>query len=158
MSFLSIRQGLTLIAILCPLWVNAEVEFERVWPGYRSAESFTTISEYFGSAPAGNNREALRTQPAARDGYYWLARTRSKTAHPGSTLRVEVTREGETEPTAYAFDLDVKTGSNAVFVGLTGTDWADPDAAPIAWRISLVDADGNLLVSRNSFLWNHSDA
>lgn len=153
MLFVSIRNGLALAVALCPLLLSAEVEFERVWPGYRSAESFTTISEYFGGADSQANREALRTQPAERDGYYWLTRTKTPTAHPGAKLHIEVTRAGETTPSLYSFTCDVKAGSHALFIGLTGTDWADPGAAPVAWRISLIDARGNLLASRNSFLW-----
>lgn len=154
MPFLSLRNGLILAAALCPLLLNAEVTLERVWPGYRSAESFTTISEYFGGAPGTTARPVLRTQPHARDGYYWLARTKTKSAHPASTLKLEVTRPGETQPETYAFDYDVAAGSHAVFVGLTGTDWADSEAAPVAWRLTLLDAQGNLLASHHSFLWD----
>lgn len=158
MPFLSLRNGLTLAAALCPLLLNAEVKFERVWPGYRSAESFTTISEYFGNAPGATARTALRTQPDERDGYYWLTRTKTKDAYPASTLKVEVTRAGETEPTTYSFKYDVTAGSRAVFVGLTGTDWAAPEAAPVAWRLTLLDADGNLLASHHSFLWDQPNS
>jgi hypothetical protein len=139
------------LAISLPL--AAELDLQRVWPAYRTAASFTTIAEYFGRNTTPDNPTALRTQPDARDGYYWLTRVKTDTAHAHATIRLEVTRDGSTEPAAYAFDWNVPTGSNAVYVGLTGRDWRDPNETPIAWRLTILAQDGTILAASHSFLW-----
>ncbi len=158
MFFRSLRLGVGFLAGTLPLLLSAQIELQRVWPGYRTAESFTTLAEYFGGPVSATNQATLRTQPLSRDGYYWLTRTNSHTAYPASTIRLEITRQGATEPSVYSFDWDVPKGSHAVFVGLTGTDWADPTAVPVAWRLSFLAPSGKLLTSTHSFLWNQTDS
>ncbi len=150
-----IRPGLLLAFSLCSIPLVADVEFQRIWPTYRTAESFTTITEYFGAPPRGANQMALRTQPDTRDGFYWLARIKANRAYAGAFIRLEVTRQGNTEPRLHEFDWDVPSGSKAVFVGLTGNDWSDSVEAPIAWRLTVIAADGTILATDRSFLWNH---
>ncbi len=141
----------TLVASIAPL--SAELDIVRVWPGYREATSFTSASEYFGGPAAKSDRLARRTQPAERAGYYWLVRTKSDSARNAATARLEVTREGSTEPNTYELSWDIRAGKNAVSFGVTGTDWADPSEVPIAWRITLFSSDGTQLASSTSFLW-----
>lgn len=146
--------GYWLIALLFPTVALAQVEWVRVWPGYRTAESFTTLAEYFGGKPSSANRTALRSQPDDRAGYYWLARIKTDRDHPDSVVRLEVTRRGSMDPAVYAFDWQVPSGNHPILVGLTGRDWTDPAEVPLAWRITLIDADGTLLTSTHSFLWD----
>jgi len=156
MMFRFIRHALGLASALFSLSLIADVELPRVWPAYRSAESFTAIGEYFGRPGSAINQAALRTQPDAREGYYWLTRTKSDLPHPGSNVRLEVTRQGSTEPIPYDFAWDVPAGRNAVFVGLTGNDWTDSTEAPVAWRLTVIAADGTILASTHSFLWDQN--
>lgn len=151
----SLRCALLLALATCTFSSGADVTMQRVWPGYRTAESFTTLSDYFGGATSTTNQHALRTHPETREGFYWLTRFKSATLFQGSTVRVEVTRQGNTDPLIFDFDWDVPTGSNAIYIGLTGDDWADANEVPIAWRLSLIGPGGDLLTSSQSFLWDH---
>ncbi|MFX3681313.1 MAG: hypothetical protein ACN6I3_00155 [bacterium] len=152
----SILLAFPLMAGLCTFAFAADVNLKRVWPVYRTAESFTTIAEYFGREAEGGKTPALRTQPDHREGYYWLTRVNTDIAYPGSVIQLQVTRQSSTDPATHTFDWDVPSGSNAIFLGLTGSDWTDPLETPIAWRLTLMDANGDILTSAHSFLWNES--
>lgn len=151
---------LSLIALLASAAVAfaADVEFVRVWPAWRDAASFERISEYFtGHEPSG--REAiLRTQPAQRSGYYFL--TRLKNDGPllaQAQFRVHVITPANPEPKEFVFTADVPPGRQVFHLGLTGGDWPDAKARPVAWRIELVGAGDAVLASEQSFLWSKPD-
>lgn len=131
----------------------AELELVRVWPGYRDAASFTSASEYFQGAAAKSNQLAKRSQPEARDGYYWLIRSKTPVAISAAKIRLEVTRTGSTEPSVYEFDADLASGSHAIPVGLTGSDWVDATEVPVAWRLTIFSREGSTLATKSSFLW-----
>jgi hypothetical protein len=130
-----------------------DVSFQRVWPNYREAASFTRLREYFGGSPDATNRAALRTQPDRRTGYYWLVRTAASADLPDCTLRLELHRTGQTDISIHAFPFSVSAGSHVVNVGLTGTDWTDPAERPVAWQLTLLSPSGSPLATEQSFLW-----
>jgi hypothetical protein len=138
--------------------MRAEVELIRVWPGYRTAESFVGIREYFGGEEQTSGRLILRSQPAARAGYYWLVRVRSAIAVPEAQLELQVVRAGNPDPETHRFPCSLKTGSQPILAGLTGGDWPDAQARPTAWQVRLLDPSGETLVSETSFLWSTSAA
>ena len=43
-----------------------------------------------------------------------------------------------------------------VFIGLTGKDWPDASSKLFAWRLRLLDGQGNIIASRQSFLWSQN--
>lgn len=129
------------------------VELVRVWPSYRDAASFTRLGEYFGAAPDAINRAALRTDPDARAGFYWLIRTATPAARPDCQLTLEVQRLDAAVIERHTFPVDLPAGSQVLNAGITGRDWADPSERPVAWRITLTSPEGVTLVSATSFLW-----
>ena len=129
------------------------VTFERVWPSYRDAASFTRVLEYFGGSPDTTNRDAVRSQPDQRAGYYWLVRTHATTALADCTVQIKVHRVGTTAPATHTFPFPVSSGSHAINVGLTGTDWSDPTERPIAWQLTLLSPSNSVLATQQSFLW-----
>jgi hypothetical protein len=136
----------------------AEVDLVRVWPGYRTAESFVSIREYFGGEESPGKRTIVRTQPQERSGFYWLARVRSDQPVPDATAELAVIRPGRTEPDVHRFSLAIPRGQRAILLGLTGSDWADPSVRPSAWRLRLFDSAGQPLASEQSFVWALPDA
>ena len=142
------------LVLIPTAWAAADsVQLVRVWPGYRDAASFTRLGEYFGGAPDAINQSALRYQPTARGGYYWLIRTDAAQAETGATLELAVIRPGNTTPEIHTFSVNLPAGSHAVNAGLTGRDWTDPASSPVAWQLTLTAADGTPLASAQSFLW-----
>jgi hypothetical protein len=133
----------------------AELQITRAWPEYRNADSFDRIGEYFGGVEHYPDRIVLRTQPAQRAGYYFLVRISAPASVPEKSLwQIQLVMPGSEKPLAFTFPFD-STSSKAVYeLGLTGSDWINPKARPVAWRILLLAADGKSLASKQSFLWH----
>jgi hypothetical protein len=132
----------------------ADVEFLRLWPGWRDAESFDRISEYFSPAENQGRQVILRTRPDVRDGYYFLARVKSAVALAGAKFDLHVIHPNTPEAKTYTFPAAVPAKETVFQLGLTGPDWpAGPKANPIAWKIALIGADGRVLAEHKSFLW-----
>lgn len=129
-----------------------QVKVVRVWPDYRSAASFTRITEYFGgkeSAP----ETIIRSQENSRDGYYFLARFEAAEAVPGAILALEYFVPGDDRARVQFFPVDVPAGSRAFLAGLTGSDWPGAKIAPTAWRLRLLSPEGSEIAREQSFLW-----
>ena len=145
---------LALLLVLAAPACAAEAEFLHVWPAWQDAEAFDRISEYFGGGENHGNKRVLRTQPAAREGYYFLARVRSATAQTAVIFEVSVIRPDSPEPKVFRLASELPAGDSVVQVGLTGPDW--PGGArkhPTAWKLSLLGAGGRVLAEQKSFLW-----
>ena len=132
---------------------GAEVEFSRVWPAWREAESFDRISEYFGGRENTGGHTLLRTHAEVRAGYYFLVRLKTPSVAPaGAKFVVNIISPAAPEPKSYEFPVAVAAGG--VFdLGLTGADWIDRKTHPVAWKLELRAADGRTLASTQSFLW-----
>jgi hypothetical protein len=144
---------LPLLLLTSTLAPAGEVRFERVWPGYRTTESFTRIGEYFGGRERHPGQTIHRSQPAERAGYYWLVRTHTDRALAGARFILEIVPADGTAIRRHEFPADVPAGSHASLLGLTGRDWPGPDRRPTAWRLRLLDASGHPLADEPSFLW-----
>lgn len=132
----------------------AEVEFVRVWPGWRDADSFRRISEYFDGKENTGNQIVLRTHADARAGFYFLTRV-SNDSGPldGAKFVLRLITPESATPKAFTFPATVPAGSNVFQLGLTGADWAGPKVHPVAWKLELLAADGRVLALQKSFLW-----
>lgn len=132
----------------------ADVEFVRVWPSWRDADSFDRIGEYFGRPESTGREIVMRSQAGTREGYYFLARVKSATALPDAKFEVHVIRADTPEPKVYSFPASVPSKESVYELGLTGADWPmGKKANPVAWKIALVAADGRVLGEHKSFLW-----
>lgn len=151
-----IRQALSPRLLLCLLALSAvghAAEVVRVWPGYRSAESFQTIGEFFGKKEYTGGRLVLRTQPENRNGYYFLTRIEKADAIPGATARVQLIFAGSPLAKTYEFPVAIPEGKSVLNLGITGSDWPGAGVKPLAWRVTLLRPDGSELLSEHSFLW-----
>ncbi len=133
---------------------GSAVELVRVWPGYRSADSFESIGEYFGREEYTGGRLVLRTQPDDRNGYYFLTRIKKTDAIRHAIAQVQLIFEGSPIARSYRLPVDdLPAGQTVLNIGITGKDWPGADIKPIAWRVSLLQADGTEMVAAQSFLW-----
>ena len=147
-------------ALACLLFFAAvparasEAEFVRIWPGWRDAESFDRISEYFGRGENTSGQVVLRTQPATRDGFYFLVRVKSTAPLAAAKFELSVIRPDAPEPKVFSFPAALPAKETLCQLGLTGTAWpGGKQASPVAWKLTLVAADGRLLAEHKSFLW-----
>ena len=126
----------------------------RIWPGYRTAESFTTVGELFGGGEHRSGRIIQRTQPASREGFYFLARLRLAEPLPGSEVRLEWVLPASPNVVTHRFAVDLPSGEPVLHLGITGSDWPGPESRPVAWRLSVRARDtGKTLVQSQSSLW-----
>lgn len=133
----------------------ADVSFVRVWPGYRPAESFDRISEYFTGRENPGGQTVLRSQPAERAGFYFLARIKNAgPAVAGATFKLDVITPASAAPRTFTFAADLPAGEQVFNLGLTGADWpGGAKARPVAWQLAVLAPGGAELVQTQSYLW-----
>jgi hypothetical protein len=143
------------IAFFCAASARAaDVTFVRVWPGYRTAESFERISEYLTGQENTGGRTVWRSQPAEHAGFYFLARLKNGgDAVAGAIFELSVITPASATPRVLTFAEDLPAGQHVFDCGLTGTDWPDATAHPVAWKLVIRAPGGAELASTQSFMW-----
>jgi hypothetical protein len=135
----------------------AEVELIRVWPGWHDEEDFERISEYFGpanAAPKQGREVVLRTRDSTRAGYYFLVRVRSPSALPEVKFELSVIRPDAVQPITFTLPTSLPARETVYQLGLTGADWPEGRKVhPVAWKLVLRNAGGQILAEHKSFLW-----
>lgn len=131
----------------------SELTIVRVFTGWRDAGSFKRISEYFDGRENTGGQVVLRTHPEERGGYYFLVRV----ANPGATRPVKLTLDVVAAATprlrSFAFAADLGAGESVINLGLTGVDWTDRKADPVAWKLTILSAGNQPLAVEKSYLW-----
>lgn len=147
--------ALLFLALAGTAFAGNTIQLVRVWPGYRTAESFEHISEYFGKEEDAASQHILRSQPGVRPGYYFLVRLKNLGAPVlGAHFELHYVSPDATEPRTCTFDSDLAEGSHAYHLGLTGTDWpGETREDVIAWKLRVIAADGSEILQTQSFLW-----
>jgi len=134
----------------------AETPFVSV--RYLEKQTFLRISEYFDGKENTGNRLICRSKPDARAGLYLVFSLKESTRKLPSDLvaRWQVISPQSPNPVEHRITVpNERPRGKDLFVGLTGSDWPDPDARPVAWRFTLETSDGKVLLARKSFLWGH---
>lgn len=130
-----------------------ELAIVRVFTGWRDAASFKRIAEYFDGKEHSGGQILVRTHPDERAGFYFLVRT----ANPGPAQPVRFTLQlsipGEQKPRTQVFAADLPAGEAVLNLGLTGPDWPDARTNPVAWKLDVLAADGRVLATEKSYLW-----
>lgn len=136
----------------------SNVKVLRVWPGYRTAESFMRISEYFtGQENPGRKQTLLRTHPEQRAGQYFLTRLENDGPDFDGKIELHVITVRSPAEVTYVFNAHIPHGQRVFQVGLTGPDWTTAAEHPVAWRLDVVGSDNKELASEQSFLWSKPD-
>jgi len=131
----------------------AEVSIVRAFTGWRDAGSFKRISEYFDGKENPSHETLLRTHPDQRAGFYFLVRAANNGAAREVQIQLQLITPVAAKPHLYSFPASLPAGQTVFNLGLTGADWTDPKANPVAWKIDLVDAGGQVLATEKSYLW-----
>jgi hypothetical protein len=152
-SIRAIRGCLLLLLIGLSTASAAELTLVRVYSSWRDAASFKRISEYFDGKENTGGEAVLRTHPDQRAGYYFLVRVTNPGAARPITARLEHIGSAADKPVTHTFTTSLKAGDTVFHLGLTGPDWSDAKANPVAWKLDLTDPDGRILASAMSYLW-----
>ena len=155
-----ITRSLSFLFVLSFLSISAwAAEARFVSVRYLEKESFLRISEYFDGKENTGNRLICRSKPDVRAGLYAILSLKESTRKLPQNLvaRWQVISPQAPEPVDHriAVPNDRPRGKD-LFVGLTGSDWPDPKARPVAWKFTLETSDGKILLDRKSFLWERS--
>ena len=144
-----------LFSVLCllPAYAATPLTINHVYTGWRNGASFKRISEYFTGQENTRGEAMLRTHPEQRTGFYFLVRTSNPGAARSIKATLHVITSANARATDYHFATELKAGTTVFNLGLTGTDWTDPKANPVAWKLDLTDNDGQPLASETSYLW-----
>ena len=132
---------------------EGEVTIVRVFTGWREAASFKRISEYFDNKENPGGETVVRTHPDQRAGFYYLARVSNPGAPRAVKVSVQLISPTDAKPKPYTFAADLKSGITVLDLGLTGSDWPDAKANPVAWKMDILSADGATLATEKSYLW-----
>ncbi len=131
----------------------------RVWPEWFSADSFQSYHEYKTGQELVGKWVVLRSRPEERGGLYFVAKVENPgEAIRGTTFVLRVISPEGTDTRVFTFPAGVPTGTQVFQIGLTGRDWAGPRVFPIAWEVELQGADGKVITSMFSYLWERPDA
>ncbi|MDB6094613.1 MAG: hypothetical protein JWM32_2175 [Verrucomicrobia bacterium] len=132
----------------------ADVDFVRVWPEWRDAESFDRISEYFTGKENTGRETVRRSQVENRAGFYFVTRVRNNAGEqPAAKMVLSVIRPDAPQVRQYTFPVPLPRGETVYNLGLTGKDWPGNKARPVAWKLEVVSTDGTTLATSKSFLW-----
>lgn len=138
---------------LATLAKDGDLTIVRIYPGWRDAASFKRISEYFDGRENTGGEAVLRTHPDQRGGYYFLVRVENPAAPGKVTARLHVIAATSAKPREFTFTPELRTGATVFHLGLTGPDWPDAKADPVAWKLEFTDSEGRELASAQSYLW-----
>ena len=148
-----IRAGFLSLLLGVAVSHAADLSIVRVYAGWRDAASFKRISEYFSGRENTGGEAVLRTHPDQRGGYYFLVRVTNPGAPRAITARLELITDAAAQPVAHTFPVNLKDDDTVFHLGLTGPDWPDPKAVPVAWKLELIEGDGRVLATEKSYLW-----
>lgn len=148
-----LRRCLLLFAFAAMSASAAELTIVRAFTGWRDAASFKHISEYFDGKENTHGEAMLRTQPDQRAGYYFLVRTANPGAPRAVKLSLVLSLPNEPKARTFSFAADLPSGETVLNLGLTGTDWPDAKTNPVAWKLDILAADGRVLATEKSYLW-----
>jgi hypothetical protein len=133
---------------------GAEVEFTRVWPSWRDAESFERVPEFFTGKEYTGRQIILRTHAEERGGFYFLARVKNPNGLlSGAKFSLQVIAPNDPLPKTFSFPTALPAGTSVFSIGLTGPDWTNRKDPPVAWRLELLREDGQVIATAKSFLW-----
>lgn len=130
----------------------------RVFAGWKEGSSFKRISEYFTGKENTGDSVVLRTRAEQRSGFYFFVRLHNAGSATPVKVKVEVLTPTDRQTKEYPFTTELKPGTNLFDLGLTGEDWLDARANPVAWKIEFIASDGRVLASEKSYLWEKPDS
>ena len=134
------------------------IKVVRLLPEYMPAASFMRVSEYFNGKENTRGATIVRTKPESRDGFYFNLRTKTESAIELAWIELQFITPFSTDTRTESFAVSLPKGSHLIRFGLTGTDWPDPTARPVAWKLRLLGADGAELATEQSYLWSKPEA
>lgn len=130
------------------------VSIDSAYTRYYQDGEIRPIRQYFGASLIGQGfRTVIASQPDQPRGQYFLARLEGDLSATVQTARLTIYPSVGKDAKEYTLNLSGKSLRRWLYLGLTGSDWPDPDIQPMAWKIELLGPGGELVSEWKSFLW-----
>jgi len=130
------------------------VRIAHVYFGWRDADSFKRIAEYFDGREHTGGQVILRTHPKQRSGYYFLARLAHTGAPVETRLVLQIITPEAAAPKVFQFSATLPDHDIVLNLGLTGADWPDKSVNVVAWKLEVLGPGDKLLATETSYLWD----
>jgi hypothetical protein len=98
-------------------------------------------------------RTVLPSRPTDPEGQYFILKLGEPESRPPAGARMTLYTTAGKEPGTWEWELSGSDLRKWLYLGLTGEDWPDEAVRPMAWRVELLDASGQVLAEWKSFLW-----
>lgn len=148
------RFKLTAVLLFLPFIKSMAVSIESAYTRYYEAGEIRPIRQYFGASLIGQGfRTVIASQPDKPNGQYFIAKLDDVDAGSATSVKMTIFPSVGKDPWKFTLDISGKSLRKWLYLGLTGSDWPDPEIQPMAWKIELLGPDGSLLAEWKSFLW-----
>lgn len=135
--------------------VASDLSIVRIYAGWRDGASFKRILEYFDGREHIGREVVRRSHPETRAGYYFLVRLKNAGAPRPVRFHLEFIELGAAVSRTAVFPAEAGAGSTVFQLGLTGPEWQDGKAQPVAWHLQVLGEDGRVLATEKSYLWEN---
>ena len=141
--------------LLCmPLGQLMGVSIESAYTRYYEAGEIRPIRQYFGASLKWQGfRTVIASQPDKPAGQYFIAKLDNLELQGASSARLTIYPSKGKDSLEFTLSLAGESLRKWLYLGLTGTDWPDPDIQPMAWRIELLGPGNTVMAEWKSFLW-----
>ncbi|MEK9772764.1 MAG: hypothetical protein VW576_04300 [Opitutae bacterium] len=143
------------LSLAIQLWSNVELEVRN--KSYFSVRDFKRIPEFFRGEEYEGWKVYCRSRPNEREGFYFVVKVDGSLKKLPQGVHWALDWIVAPDPMAQSIKIPIDNKEilgKEVFIGLTGQDWPDPSAKPLAWRLCLVGGEGDTIAKSQSFLWS----
>lgn len=149
---------MSLIRFIFPVLVfsslGSSASIDYLEQRFYSEESFTRISEYFNGVEVSGNRIILRSDTTGRTGHYVTFQLSAR--YDVDHFKLEVYEPGSPDVKDYLFKPESPIDpTKPIYLGLTGEKWTEKANPPVAYKLSVIGRNGDVLESASSFLWGN---
>lgn len=148
------RYYLAAILMLVPLAQAMPVSIESAYTRYYEAGEIRPIRQYFGASLQWQGfRTVIASQPDRPQGQYFIAKLDAIDTRDASFARLTIYPSVGKDALEFTLNLTGESLRKWLYLGLTGTDWPDPEIQPMAWKIELLGQGKTVVAEWKSFLW-----
>jgi hypothetical protein len=127
---------------------------ETAYTRQYAADEIRTIGNHLGEPLANQGfRTVVASQPKKPGGQYFILHLQDKESATPAVARMTLFTTDRKDSVEHSWNIPAGDLDSWLYLGLTGSDWADSDVRPLAWRIELLDSSGAVLAEWKSFLW-----
>lgn len=150
------RHGLAALFLLLALAPAATaLSIEQAVPRFYPDRSIESLQQRLGLGSGQTFRSVIPSQKDSPQGWYFLIELDQPLPPTAHAARIRLYRTEALDAASHSWSLVDLRPRRMLYLGLTGTDWpAGTAVRPLAWRIEILDAEGAVLASWESFLYS----